>query len=737
MYKRKNVYRGYIIRPIIIGIASIVAYLFFLLAGTHEKAVFFDSLYFIGTDWLAMFMFIFAVGYTGITIKFKKNFMILFGFLCGIDSISLLLNNIFYHMYDLVLMKSASGIEYWGNEFGFNHYIHLSLCYVMVGLTFFYFAKSIKKAPAICKTKYIGILIVYIIVIIANLICYSLNMIFDISVILYGVLAAFICYYSTYRYPHKLLLQTLKAVNDAVSDAILFFDASGKCLYANKKAQEIFESNNEFEPFLAEAYAEKWEEQVKGNKYAASGEECFRNNGREYHYTVEYRKEFYSNQRIGSYIKLMDFTEDFVSYRKERYVATHDIFTGTLNRAGFFEEVDKLIEEKGTFGYVMLSSNVRDFKIINEMFGEKLGDDVILKQAGILKTFSHPETIYARICDDKFALYTKREFFKEKEFVEYIKMMQKVLDKPLYQLRIVVGVYQPQGRIESAQVMYDKALVASTQISNKYNETFAYYDTILMEKILNEKIINEDFKEAIISHQMEMYLQPIVDSDGKYCGAEALSRWHHPKRGLLLPCEFLDILEKSGLIYQLDSFMWEEAARTLRRWADMGIQDHFISVNVSVKDFFYTDIYKIFTRLVETYDIKPENFHVEITEFVLMSDFAKAYSMAYKMQSAGFVVAIDNFGDGYSSLNMLKDFHAAELKIGISLLDNIVTSERNRVILQAIIEMAASLDIDVIAEGVETEEQYEILKNSKCNYYQGNYIAEPKTVSEYEEMLFH
>ena len=183
--------------------------------------------------------------------------------------------------------------------------------------------------------------------------------------------------------------------------------------------------------------------------------------------------------------------------------------------------------------------------------------------------------------------------------------------------------------------------------------------------------------------------------------------------------------------------MWEEAAKTLRRWADMGIQDHFISVNVSVEDFFYTDIYKTFTRLVETYDIKPENFHVEITEFVLMSDFAKAYSMANKMQAAGFVVAIDNFGDGYPSLNMLKDFHAAELKIGISLLENIVTSERNRVILQAIIEMADSLDIGIIAEGVETKDQYEILRNANCNFYQGNYIAEPKTVSEYEEMLFN
>lgn len=737
MYKRNNEYKGYIIRPICVGIPTIIFYNIFLISGTHKMAVFFDSLFFVGTDWLAMCMFLFAIGYTGIWLKYKKQIIILFSILCGIDSVSLLSNNITFRLYDLVLMTTKSGIEYWGNAFAFPHYIHLALCYVMVLMTCILLGVSIHKSPDVCKTKYIGILFAYIVVIIVNCVCYSVNLPFDVSVILYGVLAGFICYYSTYTYPHKMLVRLLNAVNDTVSDAVMYFDVDGKCIYSNKRANKLFESDNKFEPCLAEAYREKWDSELIEGSLSFSTEDCFKINGREHHFDVEYKRESYAGQKIGSYIKMQDITEDYITYRKEKYIATHDSMTGVLNRNGFFDAVDKLIEEKGTFGYVMLTSNIRDFKMINEMFGEKTGDEVILKQAGLLKTFSHPTTIYARICDDKYALYTKREYFNEKEFQEYMKLMQKVLDKPLYQLRLVIGVYQPQGRIESAQVMYDKALLAAAQISDKYNETYAYYDTILMEKLMNEKTLLDDFETALDSNQIEMYLQPIVDKDGNHCGAEALSRWNHPERGVMEADEFIDILEKKGFIYQLDSYMWEKSAKLLRKWSDAGLKDSYISVNVSVKDFFYTDIYKAFTRLVETYDIEPKNLHIEITEQVFMSDFVKAFSLANKLQKEGFFVAIDDFGNGYSSLNMLKDFHASELKIGMNLIQSSIYEERDRVILQSIVEMANELGMNVISEGVETQEQYELLKKCDCKLFQGNYLVEPKPVAEYEEMLSH
>lgn len=740
MYKKDNEYKKIIIRPICVGIGAIIIYSLFLVAGNHSLAVFFDSMYFIGTDWLAMYMCIFAIGYTGIGSRYIKKIELAFAVLCSIDSISLFVNNFKYHMFDLVYMTAGNGLEYWGNAFKFPHYLHLALCYVMVMTAFILFIVSVKKTPSVCKVKYVGILLAYVVVIIANLISYSLNFPFDWSVILYGVLAAFICYYSTYTYPHKLLMMELTSINNTVSDAIMYFDVNGKCVYSNKRAHELFENDNKFEPYMAEAYCEKWQTKINDSSHdndVVSGEDCFKTNGREHHFLVEYRKEYYEKVLIGYCMKMMDITNDYVSYRKERYVATHDAFTGILNRNGFFEAVDALIEEKGTFGYILLTSNIRDFKVINDMFGEKIGDEIILKQAGILKTFSHPGTLYARISDDKFALYTKREYFNEKEFLEYMKLMQKVMDKPLYQLRLVVGIYQPQGRVETAQAMYDKALLATTQISSKYNETFAYYDTILMEKLMNEKTITKDFDSAIKNHEIEMYLQPIIDKNGNHVGAEALSRWNHPSRGFLLPAEFINILEKSGLIYQLDTYMWEEAAKLLRKWADKGIKDKYIAVNVSVKDFFYTDIYKTFSRLVDTYDIEPGNLHIEITEFVLMSDFAKADNLATKLKKAGFCVSIDDFGNGYSSLNMLKDFPADVLKLGLDLLKSSVEQNRDRIILESIVNMANVIGMKVVAEGVETEEQYELLKNCNCDLFQGNYLYKPKAVSEYEEMLFN
>lgn len=737
MYKKENKYKNCIIRPIIIGIFSIIFYCLFLISESHKYAVFFDSLFFIGTDWLAMFMLFFAIGYTEIAIKYEHKLLVLFSVLCGLDSISLFVNNFTFHMFDLVQMVTSYGLKFWGNDFGFLHYVHLALCYVMVAMTFLYFGLSLFKAPGLCKTKYLGILIAYIIVIAANFICYSLNLVIDISVILYGALAGFICYFSTFTYPNKMLANMLRSINDTVSDAIVYFNTDGSCIYANRPAGELFENDHTFEPYLAEAYRENLEKSLKKNQNSLTIEDKFKINGRERHYTVEYRKDFFIEKNIGSYIKLMDITEDYVNYRKERYAATHDSFTGILNRNGFFEAVDKTIEEKGTFGYVMLTSNIRDFKVVNELFGEDLGDDIIYKQAGILKTFSHPGTVYGRICDDKFAVYTKKEYFIESEFKAYMDLMQKVLETPSYSLKILVGVYYPQGMVETAQSMYDKALLATTRITNNYSQIFAYYDNNLMEKLLYEKTINMDFESAIENKEIQMMLHPIVNMNREWIGAEAISCWKHPNFGKLMPEKFIYILEKSGLIYKIDAYIWEEAAKVIKHWTEIGIKNFFISVNVSVKDFFYTDIYKTFTRLIERYDIVPESLHIEITEFVLMSDFAKVLSVVNKLQKAGFSVIIDNFGNDYSSLNMLKDFTSQGVKIGKELIKSTQDSERNKIILGSIINMSHALDIEVISDGIESEEQFKMMRDYNCKYFQGDYLSEPKLVQDFEEIISH
>ena len=168
MFKKDNKYKLCIVRPINVYLFAIAVYCLFLVSETHKFAVFFDSLYFASTDWLAMFMLFFAIGYTEVAVEYEKKMFVLFSIICSIDTVGLFINNFTFHMFELVQMTSSFGITFWGNAFRPLHYVHLGFCYVMVFLTFLYLGISLYKAPGLCKTKYIGILIAYAVVIAAN-----------------------------------------------------------------------------------------------------------------------------------------------------------------------------------------------------------------------------------------------------------------------------------------------------------------------------------------------------------------------------------------------------------------------------------------------------------------------------------------------------------------------------------------------------------------------------------------
>lgn len=219
-------------------------------------------------------------------------------------------------------------------------------------------------------------------------------------------------------------------------------------------------------------------------------------------------------------------------------------------------------------------------------------------------------------------------------------------------------------------------------------------------------------------------------------GAEALVRWNHPKKGLLYPNEFVEILEKAGLIYKLDNFIWEKAAEKLSEWKKKGLEECHISVNISAKDFYYLDLYDVFTKLVRKYDIEPEKLNLEITETVIMSDVNMHMEVIDKLQGYGFHIEIDDFGSGYSSLNTLKDIKADLLKIDMLFLHETQNQKRSKIILNSIIAMAKALHMPVITEGVETKVQLDFLSDMGCGIFQGFYFSKPVSVGEFEEKYF-
>jgi EAL domain-containing protein (putative c-di-GMP-specific phosphodiesterase class I) len=269
-------------------------------------------------------------------------------------------------------------------------------------------------------------------------------------------------------------------------------------------------------------------------------------------------------------------------------------------------------------------------------------------------------------------------------------------------------------------------------VKDDYHDCIAYYNKDILEKSIEERRVIAEFDRALNNEEFVMFLQPQCDGEGNAHGAEALVRWQHPSRGLLSPFFFIDILEKAGLVHKLDNYIWNKAAQQLASWKDTKNGDYHISVNISTKDFYLLDLYETFVDLVNEYGIEPAKLKLEITETALMTDFNKNMDIIRKLQNYGFMIEIDDFGSGYSSLNMLKDISADILKIDMGFLRASENEVKGRDILETIIELAQKLGMEVITEGVETKKQLDMLNAMGCGMYQGYYFSKPIPVEEFE-----
>ena len=259
----------------------------------------------------------------------------------------------------------------------------------------------------------------------------------------------------------------------------------------------------------------------------------------------------------------------------------------------------------------------------------------------------------------------------------------------------------------------------------------AAYDNKLREKALWDQQITADLAEAIATRQIRPYLQPITDRSGKVVGAEALARWIHPQHGFMSPAVFIPLLEKNGLIVEVDKHIWRCACEILADWKKEG-KEQFISVNISPKDFYYIDIVSEIKGLVQKYDLSPEKLRIELTETVMMTDAKEKFRMLDELRHAGFIVEMDDFGSGYSSLNLLKDMPVDVLKLDMKFLSDTDGSTRAKTIIRNIIRLSEELNIVSLTEGVETLQQYDQLSSMGCMLFQGYYFAKPMPRDEFE-----
>ena len=413
----------------------------------------------------------------------------------------------------------------------------------------------------------------------------------------------------------------------------------------------------------------------------------------------------------------------------------HDDLTGILSRAGFLLRMEERLPQLTAGAWCLVYFDIDKFKLINERFGYAKGNELLRLTAQDLQAIAEAEQgLCARNAADGFVLLIPHrqdllDLFSVKQYRE-----QRVVPMELY---LHYGVYVIRDLSVPADRMIDCARMAQKTVKGSYLDYLAYYDDRIREQLLREQEIVSSMSGALERGEFVPYLQPQIDyATGRISGAEVLVRWLSPERGLIPPGEFIPVFERNGFITLLDENIWRQTCRLLRRWLDEGREVVPLSVNVSRTDLLRGNVAERLCRLLDDFSLPTRLLRVEVTESAYMDNPRLLIRELQALTDAGFVVEMDDFGSGYSSLNALKDLPVQVLKTDLKFLGETGVASRRERILSAIVALAHEMGMAVVAEGVETREQAAQLLALGCRQMQGYYFSRPVPTEEFERMLF-
>lgn len=410
-----------------------------------------------------------------------------------------------------------------------------------------------------------------------------------------------------------------------------------------------------------------------------------------------------------------------------------DAATGLLGKEAFFDEAAAYLRHSGARDVSIVCFDVDHFKLFNDLRGLDCGDELLryLGRALALRFSPDGAQPLARLAADTFALCATgiRPERVERILVDISSECPNGIDAI-----VRAGVYRIEDPASPVSIMCDRAVIALRTVKGSYFDRVALYDPGMREALVLEREVVAGIESALREDRIELFLQPKCNiRTGKIVGAEALARWRHPERGIVAPGEFIPLIERNGLVRSLDLRVWEKTAAWIRGLIDEGVQPVPVSVNVSRADIYLVDVAAELHALVERYGIEPSLIEVEITESAYSERPDRIVAAFDELAERGFTVLMDDFGSGYSSLNMLKDINVDVLKIDMRFLDR--DDRRSKDIMESVIRMARWLDLPVIAEGVETREQVNFLLDVGCSYAQGYYYARPMEAAAFEALL--
>ena len=418
-----------------------------------------------------------------------------------------------------------------------------------------------------------------------------------------------------------------------------------------------------------------------------------------------------------------------------QYHLDHDDLTGILSEKVFMRRVEERLASVSPEEYCIVYLDVYKFKLINEMFGYEKGDELLCVIAEEFNQIAWDNNgLCGRISGDNYILFLPHKDELIQSFQNKKDDIKKILPIEIY---LYYGIYVIKDNAIPVNRMIDCAQLAQKAVKGNYDNYISYYDEQIKKQIVKEQEIISSMTQALEDGEFIIYLQPQYNyREGKINGAEALVRWKHPEKGLIPPGDFIPVFETNGFIIKLDENVWEQVCKLQRKWIDEGKNPLPISVNVSRADLLKGAVAEKLTSLIEKYGLNSDLIRVEVTESAYMDNPQKLVMEIDNLRSSGLLVEMDDFGSGYSSLNMLKDVPIQVLKTDLKFLAGAGIETRKERILDSIINMAHQMGMLVIAEGVETKEQADYLLKLNCENMQGFYFSRPVPVEEFEKMVF-
>ena len=426
------------------------------------------------------------------------------------------------------------------------------------------------------------------------------------------------------------------------------------------------------------------------------------------------------------------------------YQAHHDGLTGLPNRVLFNDRLEHGIElaQRHSMKLALFFIDLDYFKQINDSLGHQIGDRVLIAVAERLKAKIRNEDTLARLGGDEFTIIME-DLKDVKDASLLAHKIQKVLEQPIHieghtlyiSCSMGISLYPQDDTDANNLIKYADAAMYKAKEEGRNN--FQFYASEMTEFALERMLMKSSLRDAIDNKEFILYYQPQVDATtGKLTGMEALIRWQHPKMGLLHPRKFITLAEESGLIVEIDRWVMTTAMKQMTQWYHEGLEAGVLALNLSMRQLRSDDFIDILEESFKRAEFKPEWLEFEVTEGEVMKKPEESIMKLEEISGMGINITIDDFGTGYSSLAYLKRLPVSKLKIDQSFIEGLPDDKEDAAIVKAIIALAESLGLDLIAEGVETDAQKEFLLASGCNHIQGHYYSEAISAAEVEKKYF-